>query len=116
MHRPLSSTLIGLGLLGASCLPGGRLPPVGPPPARGTTPLRPAEIPLPPDEGPLKLAFSTPQGDEVAAPLPTFVFTRSMHRLGAPPDDPPVVATIDPPLEGSWHWVGARALQFTPEE
>jgi uncharacterized protein YfaS (alpha-2-macroglobulin family) len=116
MHRPLSSTLIGLGLLGASCLPGGKLPASSTPPSRGGAPLRPLEADLPPDEGPLKLAFSTPQGDEVEAPLPTFVFTRSMHRLGAPPDDPPVVATIDPPLEGSWRWVGARALQFSPRD
>ncbi|MCU0658843.1 MAG: MG2 domain-containing protein [Polyangiaceae bacterium] len=98
----------------ASCLPGGRLPLAAPAPSRGPRPLRPELLEAAPDQGPLRLAFATPEGPEIEAPLPTFVFSRSFRRLGDPPHLPAVQATIEPPVEGSWHWIGTRTLQFSP--
>lgn len=119
MRSPLTSIALGLGMLAVSCLPGGKLPlapttPSFPPPSHGTSALHPITETAAPDEGPLKVAFSSPEGEEVEVPLPTIVFSRTMHRLGAAPDDPPVTATIHPPVEGHWRWIGSRALQFSP--
>ncbi|RYE87461.1 MAG: hypothetical protein EOO75_14455, partial [Myxococcales bacterium] len=102
------------GLLAVSCLPGGRLPALtGPPPTPGRA-LGPV-VEVAPDTGPLALAFASPAGDEVEAPLPTLVFTRAMHRLGEAPDSPAIVARITPPVAGTWRWLDGRTAQFSPQ-
>ncbi len=110
-RRPLTSLA---GLLAVSCLPGGKLSmsPVTPTAGRGLSLTSEAAS----GSGPLALAFASPSGVEVEAPLPTFVFTRAMHRLGDPPDQPAVDATFDPPVPGSWRWIDSRTLQFSPSQ
>jgi len=65
--------------------------------------------------GPLKVAFSSPEGKVGVVAEVNVVFDRPVHPLGV------VEATAAPPFQltpsvpGSFRWVGSRAAVFTPE-
>jgi len=91
-----------------------------PPPRTGETIQQ--SFPPPPEElqrpevasGPLEVLRYSPEGEVSIAPFVNITFNQPMVPLTALSDlaamDVPV--KIDPPLEGTWRWLGTRVLNF----
>jgi uncharacterized protein YfaS (alpha-2-macroglobulin family) len=63
--------------------------------------------------GPLKVAFSSPEGRVGVVTELNVVFDRPVHPLGVVSDGPPPFR-VTPEVPGHFHWVGSRAVVFTP--
>jgi len=63
--------------------------------------------------GPLKVAFSSPEGRVGVVTELNVVFDRPVHPLGVVSDGPPPFR-VSPEVPGHFHWVGSRAVVFTP--
>jgi alpha-2-macroglobulin len=91
-----------------------------PPPRPGQTvqenfPPPPAEVQPPAVEtGPLKVLRYQPEGEVSIAPFVNVTFSQPMVALDTIADlaANQVPVQIDPPLEGTWRWLGTRTLNF----
>lgn len=107
--RLLLSVAVGLGL-SAACA-GGMSKPT--PVPGGTLSLGKEQASSDQPSGPLKVAFSSPQGLVGIVTEVNVVFDRPVHALDVVTETPPPFQ-ITPPLPGSFRWVGSRAAIFTP--
>ncbi len=90
-----------------------------PPPRTGKT----VDTPFPPlvtadplvvDNGPLKVLRIQPEGDVPIAPYLAVTFNQPMVAIGtvAQVSASEVPVKLDPPVEGTWQWIGSRTLRF----
>src|SRR4030042_1496331 len=91
-----------------------------PPPRPGTTiqeqfpPFEVAPTPEVSPSEPLKVLRFAPEGEIPIAPFVTVTFNQPRGPLGTLGDlaTESVPAKIDPPLEGTWRWLGTKTLTF----
>ncbi|MFZ6027041.1 MAG: alpha-2-macroglobulin family protein [Chloroflexota bacterium] len=92
-----------------------------PPPRTGETidePFPPDEPALEPPEtgagGPLEVLRYSPDGEIPVAPFLSVTFNQPMVPLGTLQDlaDAAVPVRIEPPLPGTWRWLGTKTLNF----
>ena len=104
---------VGLGLF-AACMQGATRPT---PVAGGTLALggeRGGRLDKP--SGPLKVAFSSPEGKVGLVTEVNVVFDRPVRALGVVDADPAPPFRVTPSVPGSFRWVGSRAAVFTPQQ
>ncbi len=97
--------------------PAESLPP--PPPGnrlRDAFPPRPSDSPAPEESpaSPLQVTRFSPQGEVSVAPLISVTFNQPMVPLGtlAQLAQQEVPVRIEPPLQGTWRWLGTKTLTF----
>ena len=91
-----------------------------PPPRPGKTiteqfpPLESAPTPQVASSAPLQVLRFAPQGEIPIAPFVSITFNQPMVPLGTLGDlaEGSVPVRIDPPLEGTWRWLGTKTLTF----
>ncbi|MEP6895502.1 MAG: Ig-like domain-containing protein, partial [Chloroflexota bacterium] len=91
-----------------------------PPPRPGNTiketfpPLETAPTPGAVDAGPLQVLRFAPEGEIPIAPFVSVTFNQPMVPLGTLSDlaDKDVPLQIEPPLPGTWRWLGTKTLTF----
>jgi alpha-2-macroglobulin len=108
--RLLLALGFGLGLIGACAGGAARPKPV----AGGTLALGGERAGSDQPSGPLKVAFSSPEGVVGLVSEVNVVFDRPVHALGVVSQEP-APFRITPAVPGSFRWVGSRAAVFTPE-
>lgn len=66
------------------------------------------------DNGPLKVLRVQPDGDVPIAPYLAVTFNQPMVEVGtvAQTSAAVVPVTLDPPVTGTWQWIGTRTLRF----
>lgn len=114
--------LLGLAWLGIACSGGplesasvgdeGRiLEPLPPAPV-----IRQEQEPLPGADGRLAVVATRPHGPVQGAVRPTLTFSKPMISLATVEEQEtfPAPAAIDPPVEGSWQWIGSASVEFVP--
>lgn len=113
--------LVGLAWLGIACSGGpqessgeggGRiLEPLPTPPV-----VRVEQEPLPGADGRLAVVATRPHGAVQGAVRPTITFSKPVVSLGTVEEQQqfPAPATIEPPVEGSWQWIGSASVEFVP--
>lgn len=82
-------------------------------PPRGTLGLRVAQSSS--DEaGPLAVVFASPQGELTGPSEITILFNKPMRPMDLAGAERAFPGVIDPPVDGTWQWVGTRAVSFVP--
>ncbi len=68
----------------------------------------------PKDAGPFRVMYASPIGELHGPSEITVLFSKPMRPLGLAGAETPFPAKIDPPVIGTWQWVGTRAASFVP--
>ncbi len=96
--------------LAASCV-GSSAPNVTP---RSTLSLG-ADTPRWREDGPFVVSNVTPTGPVRGEVELSVTFSRPLRALGADATPPAPPVTISPAVEGTWQWLGSRAVRFVPK-
>jgi alpha-2-macroglobulin len=66
-------------------------------------------------DGPFRVTFAGPEGDDVEVPQPQLIFSRPVRALGQKRDEPRLEARFTPEVPGRWEWVGTSAARFVAD-
>ncbi|HEY0839360.1 MAG TPA: hypothetical protein VGD74_04180, partial [Vulgatibacter sp.] len=69
--------------------------------------------PFPGEDGSLAVVVARPRGDAPYDVAPTITFSKPMVAMGATGEAFP--ATIEPPIPGTWRWLGSASVELVPE-
>jgi hypothetical protein len=124
---PLALAALALALAGCTCggpgtgagtgKPGepGKPAKLEPIPAAPSIPSQPLQVPG--SGQPLEVVVARPTGKVYADVRPTITFSKPVMSLGTVEGEKaqPPVASIEPPLEGEWKWLGSASVEFVPK-
>lgn len=110
----------------ARCGGGPEAPGVALAPPEELTPLDVEPLPMPPQvkvapgtiagipAGPVAVVVARPQGEVRGTQRPAVTFNKPLVALGDIEATAPPPLTIDPPVSGTWRWIGSASVEFAP--